>query len=577
MVSAAELNQAYADSDVSSSKTVANGLLLGCIADLASGILSFMVNGKEVPFKVQVETGTKLYPAIFIEPTAKEMFQFELGRIKNCLPLSSALFPNLGKQVISRCPPRLKLQYLKPLRWSRVPNTNLKVHTLKMNNVLGWSLLCEDPVNIEAVHIPEEDRWINILELNENKRVLEFYHALISLYEAVCAQSNNYVAHQICKEIDERQFMYCIQNPYLSGQLRMGFHDLLIKLHLNAFVISRSMTKHEYVVPLNKQIFENNLDRHDFLKCNREFPSPSEIVSVRPSVMSEDEVKHENQKLLLIPPVFDLNSLKQYVINSFTESIRMCSNHIRDPIGGSKSTLFVPLIKLIDKLLIMGVFDETDLQLFMSLLDPKIFKPVQGVNLTDEGLLKMKIEEEIKYELCNFLHSICDYVLRYRIEAIVSFSSEFVSRIQTDQKKRYIELKESNLPSAIMAKKTKEFRCPASDQMQSIVRFKSEESASIDLPHEITSKLSEFHEKLNKLNQIKERIEDDESQNDKNASKNIITEVFKVLFVSQYSDRNLDNEQFEKINEENNISNELSIINSLIIPENTDSKLFLFF
>ena len=68
-------------------------------------------------------------------------------------------------------------------------------------------------VNLQAINIPEEDRWISILELNENQIVMEFYKNMLMLYEAVCAQSNNYVAHQVCRLIDERQIMYCIHNP----------------------------------------------------------------------------------------------------------------------------------------------------------------------------------------------------------------------------------------------------------------------------------------------------------------------------------------------------------------------------
>jgi hypothetical protein len=144
MLSAAELNQFHIDSDVSSSKRISHGLLIGCLVDLSTGILSFLVNGKVAPQKFFVEPGTKLYPACFVEPSTKEVLQFELGRIKNCLPLSAALFPSLGKHVIPRCPLRLQVQSVIPKRWSRVPNNLLKVHTLKMNNVLGWSLLCEE-------------------------------------------------------------------------------------------------------------------------------------------------------------------------------------------------------------------------------------------------------------------------------------------------------------------------------------------------------------------------------------------------------------------------------------------------
>jgi ryanodine receptor 2 len=142
--SAIDLSQALQDAEFSSSKIVANSVLIGCMADLSTGIISFTFNGKETGQKLQIEPGTKLYPAVFVEPTTKEVLQLELGRVRNCLPLSAALFPSLGKHVTPKCPPRLRLQYLEPIRWTRVPNMNLKVHCLKMNNILGWSMLCEE-------------------------------------------------------------------------------------------------------------------------------------------------------------------------------------------------------------------------------------------------------------------------------------------------------------------------------------------------------------------------------------------------------------------------------------------------
>lgn len=110
VISAAELSLNTVETDA---KKTSDGLLIGCVVDLSTGTISFSVNGKEIPQKFQVEPGTKLYPAIFAEPTTKEMIQIELGRIRNCLPLSAALFPSLGKHVVSKCPSRLKLQYLK--------------------------------------------------------------------------------------------------------------------------------------------------------------------------------------------------------------------------------------------------------------------------------------------------------------------------------------------------------------------------------------------------------------------------------------------------------------------------------
>jgi hypothetical protein len=168
MLSAIDLSTGMNDQEFSSSKIVANSVLIGCMVDVSTGVISFTFNGKETPIKLTIEPGTKLYPAVFVEPTTKEVLQIELGRVRNCLPLSAAMFPSLGKHVQPKCPPRLKLQFLQPIRWSRVPNANLRVHCLKMNNVLGWSLLCEEIVNTQAVYISEEDRWINVLELNES-------------------------------------------------------------------------------------------------------------------------------------------------------------------------------------------------------------------------------------------------------------------------------------------------------------------------------------------------------------------------------------------------------------------------
>lgn len=81
MVSAGDLQHRYGGQE-DSGKRMAPGLLIGCHVDTSTGILSFTVNGKDVANKFQVEPGAMLFPAVFSEPTNKEMFQFELGRMK---------------------------------------------------------------------------------------------------------------------------------------------------------------------------------------------------------------------------------------------------------------------------------------------------------------------------------------------------------------------------------------------------------------------------------------------------------------------------------------------------------------
>lgn len=68
----------------------------------------------------QMEPETKLFPAIFVEATSKEILQIELGRSATSLPLSAAVLPTSDKHVIPQFPPRLKIQCLKPHQWARV-------------------------------------------------------------------------------------------------------------------------------------------------------------------------------------------------------------------------------------------------------------------------------------------------------------------------------------------------------------------------------------------------------------------------------------------------------------------------
>ena len=69
--------------------------------------------------------------------------------------------------------------------------------------------------------------------------------------------------------------------------------------------------------------------------------------------------------------------------------------------------------------------------------------------------------------MCELLHYFCDCELKHRIESIVSFSDNFVSKLQFNQKFRYNELMLAlNMSAAVTAKKTKEFRSPPHEQVQ---------------------------------------------------------------------------------------------------------------
>lgn len=238
MVCAGQLYGEVTEGD-GSSRNSNQGMFVGCHVDISTGVISFTADGKPTNHTFKMEPGTKLFPAVFFEATSKEVLQFELGRTPTTLPLSAALLHITDKHLIPQCPPRLKVQCLQPYQWARVPNTSLKPHALKLSDIRGWSMLCEDAVSMLAVHIPEEDRCMDCLELIEHEKLLIFHASTLALYGALCFQGNHRVAHFICSHVDEKQLLYAIQSEYMSGPLRIAFTDILIALHLEFHAYAR--------------------------------------------------------------------------------------------------------------------------------------------------------------------------------------------------------------------------------------------------------------------------------------------------------------------------------------------------
>lgn len=58
-----------------------------------------------------------------------------------------------------QCPPRLHVQYLTPVLWSRVPNRFLRVEVARVSERLGWQVQCHEPLQFMSLHIPEENRY----------------------------------------------------------------------------------------------------------------------------------------------------------------------------------------------------------------------------------------------------------------------------------------------------------------------------------------------------------------------------------------------------------------------------------
>lgn len=94
-----------------SGKGASQGMFIGCFLDAATGIITFTCEGKVTSHRFKMEPETKLFPAIFVEATSKEILQIELGRTPTSLPLSAAVLQNSARHVIPQFPPRLKVSY----------------------------------------------------------------------------------------------------------------------------------------------------------------------------------------------------------------------------------------------------------------------------------------------------------------------------------------------------------------------------------------------------------------------------------------------------------------------------------
>lgn len=110
----------------------------------------------------------------------------------------------------------------------------------------------------------------------------------------------------------------------------------------------------------------------------------------------------------------------------------------------------------------------------------------------------MKMAEGAKLQMCYLLHHLCDIQLRHRVESIIAFSKSFIGDLQADQLRRYVEVKQSDLPSAVAAKKTREFRCPPREQMNAILNFKNleEDEENATCGSDLREKMNSFHEQL---------------------------------------------------------------------------------
>uniref|UniRef100_A0A0N5AR96 Ryanodine receptor n=1 Tax=Syphacia muris TaxID=451379 RepID=A0A0N5AR96_9BILA len=462
IMNAAELLQMTPDA----ANTKVSGLLIGCIVDVNIGELSFLAAGQDTGVRFKLEPGAILYPAVFVTPTSSEVLQFELGRLKYTFPISSVIFKSIRKSVVPYCPPRLTVETLNPVHWARVPKECLRTTALKLSDARGWSVLCDDPVRIMSIYVPEKDMSYDILEMIEHPDYLAFHRQTLNLYCKLAAHGNQKVAHTLCSHVNEDQIVYAVKSQYLSGPLRQGFYDFVIAIHLKSHVDARLFARQEYVVPLVKELEDKKLLFDSQLE-DRYPQICGPTISLRPMFFNKE------MDLNLQSPSFNFQSLKAHVIYALKNATQHAVMNCRDLIGGSNLTHFEPLLKLFNSLLVVGLIEDDDLREVLKLINPAAFDEDYVPGSTQKGLTEIDLAEGVKIQLVDILDNLCDIQLRHRIEALVAFSEGFVGDLQQDQCRRYMDIKQTDMPPAEAARRTKEFRCPPREQMFRLLKCRA--------------------------------------------------------------------------------------------------------
>ncbi|KAF3706490.1 Ryanodine receptor 1 [Channa argus] len=337
--------------------------VIGCLIDLDTGLMTFTANGKEINTFYQ-----------------------------NIMPISAAMFRNERKNPVPQCPPRLDVQMLTPVIWSRMPNHFLAPETGRVSERLGWMVQCQEPLIMMALHIPEENRCIDILELSERMDLLKFHYHTLKLYGSLCALGNNRVAHALCSHVDESQLFYAIENTYLPGPMRSGFYDLLISMHLESAKRNRLGTNKEFIVPMTDETRSIIL----YSDTSHALPGVGLTTCLRPKLhFSSTGFVGTDQKIYTLSPVIPLEVLKTKALNMLTEAVQDGGQAMRDPVGGSVEFHFVPILKLINTLLIMGIFDDEDVTHILKMIEPTVFSGKKAEEPAEENT-KLKEEKEQK-------------------------------------------------------------------------------------------------------------------------------------------------------------------------------------
>lgn len=147
-------------------------------------------------------------------------------------------------------------------------------------------------------------------------------------------------------------------------------------IHLETAKEARLMMNNEFIIPVTDEtrsikLFPDDSKRHSL-------PGVGLSTSLKPRAnFSPVGIINTKRHQYLHSPQIPLAALKDKAISMLTEAVQGGGTHIRDPVGGSLQFQFVPILKLIGTLLIMGVLTSEEVRLILLLVDPNVFGDVR--------------------------------------------------------------------------------------------------------------------------------------------------------------------------------------------------------
>ena len=232
-----------------------------CTLDLLSGHMTFstVIPRQEMSPEVSASHRTtltvtrrcKLFPTIITTPSTENVIDLDFTPDLCCNSIASTVTPASGGAKPPPCPPRFKIMAVTPSQWVRQPFRRVPFTTMVTAGGGVKVKSYKEPTYRIYATLPEEDQAMNLLELSEHKKLLQFHISSLKAYRAVASHCNERIGRKMGEILDPKQLLHCLKLRGMHFTLRAAYIDLFNTLHLEPEVRNRLITSGEFIFPLS--------------------------------------------------------------------------------------------------------------------------------------------------------------------------------------------------------------------------------------------------------------------------------------------------------------------------------------